>query len=81
MTGEQFKAAMRRRPFVPFVIRTADGEALPVRHPEHVAISTSGRTILVSTDDDAHVVIDLLLVTRLDVEAPRQQPAGREDGS
>ncbi len=70
LTTEQFRNAMTRRPFVPFVIRLADGSGIPVRHPEHVATSPSGRTVLAFHDDESHTVLDLLLVTRLDVEAP-----------
>ncbi len=75
MTIEQFRAAMTRRPFVPFAIHLADGDQLPVRHPENIAMSTGGRTVLVFGDGEAFSIVDLLLVTRLDVEAPMPSPS------
>ena len=70
MTSEQFRTAMNRRPFVPFVIHLADGDRLPVRHPENIAMSPGGRTVIVFGEGEAFRIVDLLLVTRLDVEAP-----------
>ena len=70
MTIEQFRIAMTRRPFIPFMIHLADGDRLPVRHPEHIAMSPGGRTVFVFGEGEACSIVDLLLVTRLDVEAP-----------
>ena len=75
MTVEQFRTAMNRRPFIPFVIHLADGDRLPVRHPENIAMSTTGRTVLVFGEGEAFSIVDLLLVTRLDVEAPLPSPS------
>ena len=70
MTVEQFRNAMIHRPFIPFVIHLADGDRLPVRHPENIAMSTGGRTVIVFGEGEAFSIVDLLLVTRLDVESP-----------
>ncbi len=70
MTVEQFRTTMIRRPFIPFVIHLADGDRLPVRHPEHIAMSPGGRTVIVFGEGEDFSIVDLLLVTRLDVEAP-----------
>ena len=53
------------RPFQPFEINLADGRALPVEHPEVLAISPPGRTIGVGLDDGTIEIVDLLLVTSL----------------
>lgn len=67
MTSDQFKATLAFRPFRPFSIRMADGQTFPVAHPDFVAQSPSGRTIIVIQPDDSYSVLDLLLMTELDV--------------
>jgi hypothetical protein len=62
-------------PFKPFVIHLADGRRIPVKHPEFMATSPSGRAIVVSERDDSFNVIDLLPVTSLEIKngkAPRR---------
>jgi hypothetical protein len=67
MTTDQFRAALRQRPFQPFTIRMADGRAFEVPHPEFVALSPSGRTAIVFQSDDDYSILDLLLMTELQV--------------
>jgi hypothetical protein len=74
MTVEQFRAAMTRRPFVPFAIHMAGGTQLPVRHPEHVAMSPGGRTVIVFGEGEALSILDFSHVTRLDIESPLLSP-------
>jgi hypothetical protein len=45
----------------------ADGRSISVNHRDFVASSPSGRTIIVYQPDDSFNVIDLLLVTDLEV--------------
>ncbi|MEE9293622.1 MAG: hypothetical protein V3W34_01480 [Phycisphaerae bacterium] len=65
MTIEQLRKTHRAQPFEPFVLRTADGREFEVNHPEVLAISPVGRTVVVMAPDGAHDVIDLLLVASL----------------
>jgi len=67
MTIEQFRQLWKTEPFRPFTIHLADGRSLPVNHQEFVASSPSGRTVIVYQADDSFNVIDLLLVTDLEV--------------
>ncbi len=69
MTIEQMRAAYDAQPFRPFIIHLADGRALPVNHREFIMAAPSGRTIIVYQPDDTHNVIDLLLVTDLELAA------------
>jgi len=69
MTTEQFKATLRQQPFRPFTIRMADGRTLNVAHPDFVAQSPSGRTVVVFQPDDSYSVLDLLLMTELEVHS------------
>jgi hypothetical protein len=67
MTVEQLRKAHQAQPFEPFVVRTGDGREFRVSHPEVLAVSPAGRTIVIMTAGGAHEVIDLLLVTSLRV--------------
>ena len=69
MAIEQFANVLRQAPFRPFTIRKADGRALDVSHPDFVARSKSGRTVVVFGDDDEFSVLDLLLMSELQVHA------------
>ncbi len=65
MTVEQLRKTHQAQPFEPFVLRTADGREFQVNHPEVLAISPIGRTVVVMTPDGTHDVIDLLLVASI----------------
>jgi hypothetical protein len=69
VTVEQFRATLRQQPFRPFTIRMADGRAFPVSHPDFIAQSPSGRTVIVVQSDENYSVLDLLLMSELEVQA------------
>ena len=66
MTVEQLRSALKASPFRPFVLHLADGNSVPVRHPELVVASQSGRTTVVVEPNDSFSIVDLLLVTRME---------------
>jgi hypothetical protein len=49
------------------VIHLADGRQVKVVHPEFMTRSPSGRTIVVYQPDESLNIIDLLLVTDLEI--------------
>ena len=67
MVIAQLRQLFEARPFRPFTIHLADGRQLPVVHREFIAASPSGRTAIVYQPDDSFNVVDLLLVTDLEV--------------
>lgn len=69
MTTELFRATLRRQPFRPFTIHMVDGRAFDVAHPDFVAQSQSGRTVIVFQPDESYSVLDLLLMSELQVNA------------
>jgi hypothetical protein len=75
MTLSQIRNLYEAQPFQPFVIHRADGRAVPVHHREFLASAPSGRTVIVYQPDDSFNIVDLLLVTDLEV---RQE--GRKNG-
>ena len=78
MATEQLKNAHSASPFRPFTIHMGDGRSFRVDHPEFLARSPTGRTVVVySHSDNAFSVLDLLLMTELEVHAAPASPARR----
>jgi hypothetical protein len=71
MTIEQVRQLYDAAPFRPFIMHLADGRRIPVRHREFMATAPSGRTLVVYQPDDSFNIIDLLLVTDLEVKNGR----------
>lgn len=62
--------ALHSQPFLPFTIRLADGRALPVPHPDFVALTP--RRVIVGAADDTWSVLEPLLIVSLDHAESRQ---------
>ncbi len=77
MTIERLTALHEARPFKPFTIHLADGRAIRVPHPEFLARTRSGRTVVVVEPNDAAHHIDLLLVTELQTGNGSRRRGGR----
>jgi hypothetical protein len=67
MTSEKLRELWKAEPFHKFTIHLADGRQIPVLHREFLMISPSGRTAYVSQPDDSMNIVDILLVTDLEV--------------
>jgi hypothetical protein len=67
MTTEQFRAMLHHQPFRPFVIRMADGRSFEVAHRDYVAMSPTGRTVILYQDNEDFSVLDMLLMSELQV--------------
>lgn len=69
MTIEQLRNLYQAQPFRPFVIHLADGRGIKVMHREFLALGPGGRTVLVYQPDESFNIVDLQLVTDLEVQA------------
>jgi hypothetical protein len=69
MAIEQMRTFYNAQPFRPFVIHLADGRQIPVNHREFIMSAPSGRTVSVYQPEDSLNVIDLLLVTDLEIKS------------
>ncbi|MEM6656255.1 MAG: hypothetical protein AAF596_10655 [Planctomycetota bacterium] len=67
MTIEQLRAVATAQPFRPFALHLADGDKLQVPHADFLSHSPRGRTLIVYAADDSFSIVDLLLVTRIEV--------------
>lgn len=77
MTIERLRNAINQVPFEPFIIHLADGRQIPVQHRELIIASESGRTVVVVQPDDSFNIIDLLLVTDLEMRLGRNGATGK----
>jgi hypothetical protein len=72
MTAEQLRATREANPFRPFTIHLADGRTFIVPHRDFVSQSPGGRTIIVYGSGESFSIVDLYLVTELEVQAPAE---------
>ena len=70
MMVEQLKDVINAQPFRPFTIHMGDGRTFLVKHQDFISRSPSGRTVIVYGDNDSFSILDLLLVTELEVHPP-----------
>ena len=75
MTVEQLKNRMHAQPFQPFTVHMGDGRSFLVKHPDFIARSPSGRTITVYDEDESCSILDMLLVTELEIHPPAKPGA------
>lgn len=68
MTIEQIRNFYDAQPFQAFIIHLADGRAIPVPSREFMMTSPTGRTIGFYQPDGTANIIDLLLVTDLEMK-------------
>jgi hypothetical protein len=71
MTIERLKELYDTQPFKPFTLHLADGRNIPVHHRDFIMAAPSGRTIVVVQPDDTMNIIDLLLVTDVEIKLSR----------
>ncbi len=75
MTIAELKRLKDVRPFQPFVMRTADGRDIQIRHPDAIAWDQNARrVVLCIVPGGSHVSVDVSLVTT--VEPIAQGPGG-----
>jgi hypothetical protein len=67
MTAKQLQSAIKKRPFVPFVIRTKGGEEYTVGHPETIwqARPPEEDTIIVQDKKEGVVFTDVSCISEI----------------
>ncbi|MHB8522918.1 MAG: hypothetical protein ACYDH9_19455 [Limisphaerales bacterium] len=67
MKIEELRALHHARPFRPFAIHTADGRTFPIPHSEFLAYDPEGTTIVAMRTNRTFSILDLDLVTELEL--------------
>jgi hypothetical protein len=70
MTVEQLKVMREANPFRPFRIHLAGGKTFDIPHRDFVAPAPSGRKAIVYQADDTYSVVDVYLITELEILGP-----------
>ena len=69
MTGAALGKVIRRPPFQPLVLRPADGRAVRVPHQDFISMHPTGRTVIVYGQNEDLEILDVMLVTSLQLPA------------
>lgn len=75
MSPDRLTRFLSVRPFIPFVLHLGDGRAVDVRHPELATLLAGGRSIVVMTADESIHLIDVFLITGIEV---RNHPSAHQ---
>lgn len=67
MTVEQLKSVYDAKPFRPFSLHIADGRTIPVHHRDFILTVPQGRTFIVAEPNGRFHILDLLMVTELEL--------------
>lgn len=86
MRAESLITLIHAAPFKAFEMHVSDNRSFVVDHPEFIAVSRSGRTVLVSADPDdennfqTQELIDLIHVTSVTLDIVRRSRPRRRRG-
>jgi hypothetical protein len=73
MVPERPAKFLTAAPFRPFIVHIGDGRSLEVTHPElAVLVGDKGRSLLMTAADDSSHLIDVLLITGIEVTSGRE---------
>ena len=72
MDDTTLRAEMKKQPFQPFEVKTADGATFQVFHPDYAMISPNGETVIIFEKSGHYSVINMKLVVSL--EPVREKP-------
>lgn len=67
MTIQAIREAAYAEPFRPFALRLAGGPTVKVAHPDYIAFGPKGRTVFVYGANETFKVIDVMLITELEI--------------
>ncbi|MGH7139215.1 MAG: hypothetical protein ACREHD_26010 [Pirellulales bacterium] len=67
MTSEQLKDVYDATPLRPFYLHIADGRSIPVHQRDFMLTAPKGRTIVVAEPNGRFHILDLLMVTELEL--------------
>jgi hypothetical protein len=77
MTIERICELLNVQPFRPFVMHLADGNEIPVHHRELIIAAPGGRTLVVVQPDDRMNIVDVLMITNIELKIGRNGSSGK----
>jgi hypothetical protein len=79
MSIDKVRELYNTQPFHPFTMHLADGRRIDVQSRECMAAAPNGRTVVVYQPDNKRNIVDLLLITDVEVELARPTPRSDEN--
>lgn len=67
VTKDAIQSTLNAQPFKPFSLRLTDGTLVPVPHADFMVVSQGGRTAIISTEGEKFSIVDLGLVTTIEL--------------
>jgi hypothetical protein len=72
MMKERIRELIKTTPFTPFVIHTANGNAVSVPHPDFILAASDGPDVIVEEPNGRVHIINVMLITSLEKGASPQ---------
>ena len=69
VSPERIRQALDEKPFQPFTVRMADGNAYPVPARDFVSLAPNGRTLVIFGEAGKIKLLDSMLVTEIERES------------
>ena len=77
MRVEEIRELYQAAPFRPFEVVLANGRQVPVEHPEFMAFSPSGRSLVIF-EFDGPLIIDVAMIAALKAYENGRRPTARK---
>jgi hypothetical protein len=77
MTKDAVHSTLHAQPFESFSLRLEDGTLVPVPHLDFMVLSQGGRTAIVNTEGEKFSIVDLGLVTTIELGSFSADSGGR----
>ena len=77
MNAKNLREHLHAVPFKPFTIYLPGDKKIHVPHTDFIAMSESGRTATVYGPKDEIFIVDVMLITALEIAAVKRRPAAK----
>lgn len=77
MNMKELRDINRTTPFHPYTVRTSDGDAIHVPHPDFMFIPPLGDTVIVVDQDGGKHIVDADRITKLELRRARPSKSPR----
>jgi hypothetical protein len=76
MRIEEMRNLLKAQPFQPFVIHLPEGRTVPIARRDFALLSPNGRTLLAYEPDSSFNMIDVMLISSVQVGPPAASANG-----
>lgn len=77
MSIKELREINRASPFHPYTVRTSEGDAIHVPHPDYMLIPPIGETVIVVDQEGCKHIVDADHITKLELRRTRPPKSSR----